>query len=279
MTRPRPGAGCLPRRASGSSAPLVHHDELRGRIARRERPPDPGTQGLVLDALVVALGPAGVVIAPATTAIAWLCTRRREVRIKVTFADSRSAELTARNVSNLDAAAPARVPWQSRTCCGDDAPMFYEDLTGYEYQVEEEFTDRESGFYGLTFRPAYTRLNIGWLEAGRPYTAGPVPAAFTEKLKGIQAVQWMNVCLGVHECDLCAPGYACEGNGEVRIPGTPGTAYAAPFLISHYITAHGYQPPQVFVDAVLAVDLDAWAAARWPEVPFPWVPDDAERME
>lgn len=29
---------------------------------------------------------------------------------------------------------------------------------------------------------------------------------------------------------------------------------------------------------VLAVDLEAWAAARWPDVPFPWVPDDVERM-
>lgn len=24
--------------------------------------------------------------------------------------------------------------------------------------------------------------------------------------------------------------------------------------------------------------LDAWAATWWPDVPFPWVPDDAERM-
>ncbi|WP_433393614.1 hypothetical protein [Micromonospora sp. KLBMP9576] len=157
--------------------------------------------------------------------------------------------------------------------------MFYEDLTAYEYQVYDEFTDPVSHFYGLGFRPAYTRLNIGWLEAGRPYPAGPVPAAFTGKLKSVQALQWMNVCLGTHECDLCPPEDAPEGNGEIRIPGAAGIAYAAPFLIGHYITAHGYQPPQVFVDAVMAVDVDAWAAARWPEVAFPWVPEDAERFE
>ncbi|MFF4232407.1 hypothetical protein [Streptomyces sp. NPDC001820] len=157
--------------------------------------------------------------------------------------------------------------------------MFYEDLTPYVYLDIDYFEDRESGFYGLSYRPAYTRLNVGWLEVGRPYPIGPVPPAFTEKLEAVQAVQWMNVCLGLHECDLCPPEGAPDGNGEVRIPGSPGVGYAAPFLISHYITAHGYQPPQVFMDAVLAVDLDAWVAARWPEVPFPWVPDDAERME
>jgi hypothetical protein len=64
----------------------------------------------------------------------------------------------------------------------------------------------------------------------------------------------------------------------VRIPGGPGIVYAAPFLITHYVTVHGYQPPQVFIDAVLAADLDAWASARWPDVPFPWVPHDAERI-
>jgi hypothetical protein len=61
-------------------------------------------------------------------------------------------------------------------------------------------------------------------------------------------------------------------------PGEVGIAYAAPFLITHYITVHGYRPPQVFIDAVLAVDLAAWAATRWPDVPFPWVPEDAERL-
>ncbi|MEU2303026.1 hypothetical protein ABZ584_37155 [Streptomyces antibioticus] len=156
--------------------------------------------------------------------------------------------------------------------------MFYEDLSEYSYQDEDDFTDKESGFYALSYPPAYTRLNIGWLEAGKLYSTGAVPAMFVEKLKAVQKVQWMNVCLGMHECDLCPEEGAPEGNGEVRIPGVPGIAYAAPFLITHYITTHGYQPPQAFIDAVLAVDLDAWAAAKWPEVPFPWVPDSAERM-
>lgn len=161
----------------------------------------------------------------------------------------------------------------------DDARVFYEDLSVYDYSDDDSFIDGESGFYGVSFRPTYTRLNVGWLEAGRPYPTGSVPAAFTERLKAVQAVHRMNICLGVHECDLCPPEDAPEGNGEVRIPGSPGIAYAAPFLIGHYIDAHHYQPPQVFIHAVLAVNLDEWAAARWPEVPFPWIPEHAERLE
>lgn len=80
-------------------------EELRGAVRPRELPPRPGTLGPVLDALVVALGPAGAATAFATASIAWLRTRRGEVRIKVTLADRGSVELTAKNVADLDAAA------------------------------------------------------------------------------------------------------------------------------------------------------------------------------
>ncbi|MFF5155532.1 hypothetical protein ACFY3N_04540 [Streptomyces sp. NPDC000348] len=158
--------------------------------------------------------------------------------------------------------------------------MFYEDLSEYDYLDDDTFTDLESGFHGLRYRPAYTRLNVGRLEAGEPYPTGPVPEGFVEKLKAVHRVQRMNVCLGAHECDLCPAGDepAPEGNGELRIPGDPGIAYAAPHLITHYVTAHDYRPPRAFIDAVFAVDVEAWASARRPDVPFPWVPGDAEHM-
>ncbi|MEW2622932.1 hypothetical protein [Streptomyces sp. NPDC048106] len=123
--------------------------------------------------------------------------------------------------------------------------MFYEDLSEYDYQDDDAFADRESGVYALWYRPAYTRLNIGWLEAGESYATGTVPAVFVEKLKAVQEVQWMNVCLGVHECGLCPEEEAPEGNGEVRIPGVPGIAYAAPFLITHYVTHAGIGPSEL----------------------------------
>ncbi len=84
---------------------LTDVQELRGAVSMREGPPKPGTLGPVLDALAVALGPAGAATAFATAVIAWLRTRRGEVRIKVTLTDGRSVELTATKVAHLDAAA------------------------------------------------------------------------------------------------------------------------------------------------------------------------------
>lgn len=84
---------------------LADVQELRGTVSLSESPPPPEALGPVLDALSVALGPAGAVTAFATTVIAWLRTRRGDVSIKVTLADGRSVELTAKNVSKLDAAA------------------------------------------------------------------------------------------------------------------------------------------------------------------------------
>jgi hypothetical protein len=94
---------------------LADVEELRGTARLKEGPPEPGTLGPVVDALVVALGPAGAVSAFATAVIAWLRTRRSEVRIKVTLANRRSMELTAKNVSELDAAAVQRQVLQIAT--------------------------------------------------------------------------------------------------------------------------------------------------------------------
>ena len=53
------------------------------------------------------------------------------------------------------------------------------------------------------------------------------------------------------------------GNGEIRITAANGTIYVAPVLILHYVVAHGYQPPQEFVDAaILGVPLDQDGAAE-----------------
>ncbi|MER5362780.1 hypothetical protein [Streptomyces sp. NPDC002785] len=84
---------------------LTDAQELRGRVDGVERPPETGTLGPVLDALSVALGPAGAASAFATGLIAWLRTRRGDVHIKVTLPDRSSLELTAKRVSGLDADA------------------------------------------------------------------------------------------------------------------------------------------------------------------------------
>lgn len=146
--------------------------------------------------------------------------------------------------------------------------MFYEDLSKYTYFDDEAFEDSESTGW-VCFRPQYTRLNVGWLEADQPYATGSVPGGLTEKLEAVRQVLRVNLCRGYHECGFCFQTAVEEGNGEIRIPGEPGIAYAAPVMITHYITAHSYRPPQAFIDAVLAVDIGAWAATRWPDLPFP----------
>jgi hypothetical protein len=47
--------------------------------------------------------------------------------------------------------------------------------------------------------------------------------------------------------------------------------FAAPTLVWHYVTAHGYQPPAEFVEAVRLYD------ANWATEPSPWIPDDTKR--
>ncbi|GAA1643988.1 DUF7919 family protein [Catellatospora bangladeshensis] len=54
-------------------------------------------------------------------------------------------------------------------------------------------------------------------------------------------------------------------------PAEPGVMFAAPTLVWHYVTAHGYVPPARFVEAVRRYD------AGWANEPSPWIPADAER--
>ncbi|MER5935131.1 hypothetical protein [Streptomyces sp. NPDC002054] len=82
---------------------LVGVEELRGRVTAEEAPPPAGKLGPVLETLVVALGPGGAVTAFSVAVLAWLRTRRGDVRIRLTLPGRRSLELTARRVSGLDA--------------------------------------------------------------------------------------------------------------------------------------------------------------------------------
>lgn len=84
---------------------LADVDELRGSVGLAEGPPEAGTLGPVLEALTVALAPGGAVTALATATIAWLRSRRGDVRLTFKRADGRSVEISATRVSHLDAAA------------------------------------------------------------------------------------------------------------------------------------------------------------------------------
>ncbi|MFL6120890.1 effector-associated constant component EACC1 [Actinophytocola sp.] len=82
--------------------------ELRGRVHFEQSPPAPGAMGPALDALAIALGPGGAATAFATAVLAWLRSRRGDVRITVRLPNGASAELTAKRVADLDAAALQR---------------------------------------------------------------------------------------------------------------------------------------------------------------------------
>ena len=75
----------------------------------------------------------------------------------------------------------------------------------------------------------------------------------------------MNRYLGWHGCHFCpeypvriadSEGEFCLGDGEIRVPASDGTlTYVAPNLIYHYVVAHQYLPPDVFLDALRALSL------------------------
>ncbi|MGW3624275.1 DUF7919 family protein [Streptomyces sp. NPDC000880] len=170
--------------------------------------------------------------------------------------------------------------------------MFYEDLSRYSYADDGDiFTDRTThGMRFVSFQPAYERINVGWLATEYPWTAGPAPTGFIDKLLAVLDAQEVNGMLGLHDCDLCPqllddsrqwftprPGHRCAaaGTGEIRVPSTSGSTFAAPHLIGHYVADHGYLPPQPFIDAVLAFDLHGHCSTKYPWIRFPWIPDDA----
>ena len=113
-------------------------------------------------------------------------------------------------------------------------------------------------------------IAIGWLDSQHSYSRGSCAESFLVHLADMLDKPWRRfVYRGFHECDLC-PDETPAGPdtvNEVRLAGSvrrtsigihnllvPGdvVVYAAPSTIIHYITAHGYRPPDEFMDAVMA---------------------------
>jgi hypothetical protein len=128
--------------------------------------------------------------------------------------------------------------------------MYFADLTPYEYDGTE---------------PQPTILNVGWLSKDQPFPLGAVSGQFITALQRLTA-QPVNLYRGPHLCEFCprpptelSPGGFLRidpdpetcGNGEIRVSDKHGYTYVAPTLIAHYVSVHGYLPPQAFVDAVV----------------------------
>ena len=119
---------------------------------------------------------------------------------------------------------------------------YFDDLTPHTY-----YKNHIGTFCGE--HPEF--LNIGWLEGARDYTSGVTDAALLIRLKELISVPFA-YHYGFHFCDLPpCDGRGEHGTGSVVVCSHAGKWYAAPVLITHYVEAHEYRPPDEFIDAVL----------------------------
>jgi hypothetical protein len=98
---------------------------------------------------------------------------------------------------------------------------------------------------------AHTLLAVGWLTNDQPYRTGPIDFEVFSKLKDLLNDPWQPmVCCGVHHCELCQfePPH---GHANLFVPGS-SIIFVCPELITHYIAAHHYRPPDEFIAAVAA---------------------------
>ena len=107
-------------------------------------------------------------------------------------------------------------------------------------------------------------LNIGWLSSDHAYRTQEYDRRLVRALLRC-CMRPERLCRGYHVCDLgCKKprGYGplirrhqgrevCLGNGEVRVVGSDEQRFAAPTLVAHYVAAHGYAPPEAFVEGVM----------------------------
>ena len=101
---------------------------------------------------------------------------------------------------------------------------------------------------------------VGWLDSGHPFTTGAAEDEFLSKLKQLYRTR-VNEMRGYHICEFCPQpifGIPMDldgntiklGSAEIHLTTSANGKFAAPDLIYHYVVAHGYLPPQKFIEAV-----------------------------
>jgi hypothetical protein len=101
--------------------------------------------------------------------------------------------------------------------------------------------------YGMD-DPAF--LAVGWLGADSDYRRGPTSGEAFEKLEMLCRTAWQPLDMACgHPCELCQHDAPVLSH-LLFVPGE-GRIYVAPRGITHYIAAHWYRPPDVFIKAVL----------------------------
>jgi hypothetical protein len=129
------------------------------------------------------------------------------------------------------------------------------------------FEDLTSYCYSRGRWPEPDTLNVGWLDREHPFPTGKTSAAFRKRLTRLcRHPPGRFVTKGVHTCVFCE---RVAGGNEIRVLAGE-TVYAAPVLIFHYVTNHGYRPPEGFIEAVIrspAPDSPEMVARYGPPLP------------
>ena len=156
--------------------------------------------------------------------------------------------------------------WPSTSHLADLAIAHFEDLTPCTYQ---------------RFNPARRNLvlAVGWLQRGYEFNRGDVPERVLDRLAEFAITpmpQPGGVFAGHHECDLCPERieskypparwhFRSSSHRNLYIP-FEGRVYVSPESVGHYITEHGYCPPEPFLNAVEscpAVDGEEYREQTW----------------
>jgi hypothetical protein len=142
--------------------------------------------------------------------------------------------------------------------------MYYPDLSVYEYNG----------------RPVPGVRNIGWLDVEHEFCSGSTSPEVLLRVRWLASERRVGQSRGYHVCPFCTGTQAERSSAEIWVPDPmTGGYFAGPELVGHYIDAHGYAPPRVFVDAVEQLGIgdavpdldaasDAFMAAAWG--PPPW---------
>lgn len=123
------------------------------------------------------------------------------------------------------------------------------------------FPDLEPCTY-FSFLEAEKVIAVGWLDGEHEFTTGPLDEDLVRRLCALAERPWQpSLLMGYHTCEICERPEQGQtvvefegrrlsvGASNIFIPGE-GVVYAVPSMILHYILAHAYQPPAIFVEAV-----------------------------
>ncbi len=106
---------------------------------------------------------------------------------------------------------------------------------------------------------------MGWLDAHHAFERGHVSEEVLRRLRWLASERRVAQTRGYHSCPFCpsgepaAPRTATDsalGSAEVWVPDDEeGRYFAAPVLVIHYIAAHQYAPPDVFMKALERLEI------------------------